>query len=154
MLNARKITYSPDILVWASTIFFTFPGAYCLLQESKILTLPSPRHLKRLLIKVGSNSSGLEDSHLNYLIEKQKLMTDKEKHVVPILDEIYVKSEVSYKGGKIESFASASRTNDEKMLATTIQAFMISSIVSNHKDIIGLFPISTLKHDTLHELIY
>lgn len=152
LLNSKKIIYSTDTLIWASTIFFTFPGAYCLLQQSKILTLPSPRHLKRLLLKVGSNTSGIEESHINYLTEKRKLLNDKEKSVILMLDEIYVKSEVSYKSGKIEGFALRSTTNDDKMVATTIQAFMISSIFSHYKDIVGLFPISTLKHNLLLEL--
>nr|CAI5864649.1 unnamed protein product [Callosobruchus analis] len=66
-----------------------------------------------------------------------------------MLDEVYVKSDISYKSGKIEGFASS---GSEVSPATTIQAFMVSYIFSNYKDIVGLFPVCTLKHNLLHEL--
>nr|CAI5817947.1 unnamed protein product [Callosobruchus analis] len=198
LLNKSKIIYSSDTSIWANTIFFTFPGAYCSLKESKMFILPSPRHLKRLILKIGSINSGLDQAQINYLAEKGKILNDMEKHVILMLGEIYVKSDISYKGllhqglilkigsinsgldqaqinylaekgkilndmekhvilmlgeiyvnGKIEGFASS---GSEVSPTTTIQAFMVSSIFSNYKDIVSLFPVCTLKHSLLHEL--
>ncbi|KAK4884730.1 hypothetical protein RN001_001001 [Aquatica leii] len=141
LLNSNKRTYCTDTLIWASTISFTFPGAYRLIEDSNILTLPNSQYLKRLLLKLGPNNSGINGNHVKYLTEKRKVLSDKEKYVILLLDEIYVSSNISYKGGKIEGFATEKGSDlsvsDEQSLipATTIQAFMISSIYSSYKDI-------------------
>lgn len=148
LINCQKIRYSTDILIWASMVFFTFPGAYCLIEKSNLLTLPSPQHLRRLLLKLGTKNSGIDNSHINYLTKKLKMLTENEKFVILMLDEIYVKKDIAYKGGKIEGFAL-----NQESAATTIQAFMISSVLSQNKDVVGLYPVCTLKHDFLHKLV-
>ena len=54
-----------------------------------------------------------------------------------MLDEIYINPSISYKSGKIVGIAENS-TADE---ATTIQAFMITSVFSHNRDIIALVPV-------------
>lgn len=65
-------------------------------KKTKILTLPSPRHLKRLLLKFGSNNEDIEENHKKYLRAKEKRLNknEKKKNVIPLLDEIYVKSDM------------------------------------------------------------
>ncbi|GLV34058.1 hypothetical protein CBL_05078 [Carabus blaptoides fortunei] len=75
-----------------------------------------------------------------------------ERKINVMLDEIYVNSDISNKGGKIEGF-SVNTDNDSNKPATTIQTFMLRSILSKNKDIIGFFPVQRLTAAHLHELI-
>ncbi|KAF2887282.1 hypothetical protein ILUMI_18892 [Ignelater luminosus] len=90
-------------------------------------------------MKIGIDCTGIDESHKNYLAEKIKHLSDREKYVHVLLDEIYIKSHVSYKGGKIEGLDSQ-RLNDNlngngsSEIATTVQTFMLSSIFSKNKD--------------------
>jgi hypothetical protein len=68
-----------------------------------------------------------------------------------LLDEIYVKPELSYRGGKLEGIAANSSVNENSVtLATTIQTFMISSITKKNKEIVGLFPCKNLSTSYLY----
>jgi len=66
-----------------------------------------------------------------------------------MLDEIYVSPKVTYKGGRLEGFAENS--GSDVVQATTVQAFMISSIFSKHKDIAALQPVKNLDATFLEE---
>ncbi|KAJ4446704.1 hypothetical protein ANN_13401 [Periplaneta americana] len=142
--------YSSQTLVWASTFFYSFPGAYHFVQSSKMLTLLHPSYLRRLLCTMGTNNSGINSSQVSYLREKCKLLEEHEKIVTIMLDEIYVTPKLSYKGGKIEGLA----VNEGKELdiASTIQVFMISSPLSSNADVIALFPVKNLTSVSLYNM--
>lgn len=81
--------------------------------------------------------------------ENFSTLESEEKLVNLLLDEIHVKKCMSYKGGKVYG---ASVNSDEA--ATTIQAFMISSLLSKNKHVTALYPVSNLTADTLLELTH
>lgn len=58
---------------------------------------------------------------------------------------------MTYKGGKLEGVAH--NTDGNVTLATTIQAFMVSSVLSKNKDVVGLFPCKDINGEYLHNLI-
>lgn len=43
----NQIRYSPELIVWAATMSYTFPGAYQTMRDTKLLTLPHPVYLKQ-----------------------------------------------------------------------------------------------------------
>lgn len=141
----KKPKYSPDMLIWACTVFFTYPASYRFIRNSGIMTLPHPSYLKKLSMELGTNRSGIHNSHVTYLKEKAKVLNENELVVNLLLDEIYVKPSVSFKGGKIEGLCES----DCKSGASTIQAFMITSIFSKNKDVVGLFPVKSLTAEAL-----
>lgn len=148
LLLSNVPKYSPHVLVWACTLFYTHPGGYINLRNSRLLTIPHPKYLKSLSEKLDISSADTTNSHIKYIKEKVKYLNDNEKLVNLLLDEIYVKSCLSYKGGKIEG-VSGNLPNES---ATTIQTFMISSIASHNKDVVGLFPVKNLTHEYLFKL--
>lgn len=65
-----------------------------------------------------------------------------------MLDEIHVEPCSSFKGGSIVGFA----LNEPTKKATTVQAFMISSILSKDKEVVALVPVVNLTAAFLHKL--
>lgn len=116
--------YSPEMLLWCSRFFFSNPSAYCLVRNSCKLVLPHPYYLRSLLQNFGALKSGISLSQMNYLKNKCSNLNDFEKTVGLLMDEIYIKPGTHYKGGFIEGLAN----NIDNTEATTIQAFMLSSL--------------------------
>jgi len=134
-------------LRWAFQAFSLSPSAYFFLRDSCLL-LPHPTYL-RTLSSCFEVDTGTEcNEHIAYLTEKARLLTERERYVTLLLDEIYVNPKVSYKAGTVAGFAE----NGDMVHATTVQAFMISSILSNKKDMAALVPIKNLTAAYLHEL--
>lgn len=146
----RKITYCVNTLLWFATFLYIFPGAYKHIRSAKLFTMPHPKYLATFTFKLGINNSGIESGHFNYLKKKIKLLDVREKYCCLLLDEIYVKPHVTYKAGKIEGLVVNNSSQIEP--ATTIQAFMISSIFSKYKDVVGLFPVKNLNSSLLLDL--
>ena len=148
LTQMKRNQYSTDLLIWASKIFYSYPTAYHCLRNSKRLILPHLNYLQRLLQSMGSLETGLPAPNLQYLKEKFKHLNEHEKLIGVMMDEIYVKPEAEYSGGKIIGKAINSSDN-----AKTLQVFMISSVFSKQKDILGLFPMMNQTSHDLYELI-
>ncbi|XP_072159205.1 uncharacterized protein [Bemisia tabaci] len=145
------VRYSPKMLVWAATMFYSHPGAYKAMRATKCLTLPYPGYLQQFLVKIGNNDPGLGPSQIAFLKEKFKLLQEDQKHVSIMLDEIYVIPRFSYKGGKIYGLAEESNEPND-VSAGTLQAFMYNSLQAKNKDVIALFPVRKLNGELLHKL--
>lgn len=65
-----------------------------------------------------------------------------------MLDEIHLKHQLSYKGGKLEGAA----VNCSLAEANTAQVFMILSLLSKNKDVVAIVPVRNLTGQLLHEL--
>lgn len=76
---------------------------------------------------------------MDYLKQRIDGLNDDEKLINVLLDEIHVKSAMSYKGGKVTGSAS----NSEE-IADSLQAFMITSLRSGYKDVVSLFPVKNI----------
>lgn len=81
-----------------------------------------------------------------------KCLEDKEKCINVMLDKIYIKPTISYKGGKIEEFGKGVDGVSCGEVATTVQTFMLTSIMSKNKDVVGLYPNKNLKAEHLRDL--
>lgn len=145
----KQLRYSSELLIWAATFYYSFPGAYRMLRNTHVVTLPHPVYLGQFLTKIGPNSTGIGHSQRAFLKEKAKLLQHNDKVVTLMLDEVFVSSKLTYKAGKILGVAENSSELDP---ATTIQVFMSSSILSDHKDVIALFPVTKLNAETLLNL--
>jgi len=120
LLLMKQVRYPVDFLRWAFQAFSLSPSAYFFLRDSCLL-LPHPTYL-RTLSSCFEVDAGTEcNEHIAYLTEKAKLLTERERYVTLLLDEIYVNPKVSYKAGTVAGFAE----NGDMEHATTVQAFMI-----------------------------
>ena len=71
------------------------PASYRYLQGLDCLFLPNVHTLDKLC------SFGLENDFCAYLRQATSYFTPQERNVIIQMDEIHVKSEISYKGGKV-----------------------------------------------------
>ena len=146
LLFSAQPRYSPETLFVAFRFFAVSASIYRRLR-STVLSLPHVSYLKRLS-SVFSLSGGLnENAHSVYLQQKAQMLQEHEKHVLLLLDEIYVEPRASYKGGCIVGKAS----NDPLNEATTVQTFMICSLLSPNKDVAAVVPVKNLTTAYLKE---
>lgn len=92
--------YSTNMFLWASSIFFQFPGSYFILRDSEVLTIPHPAYLRRAIGNV-SSEVGIKDSQVEYLKKKCQSLEPHEKVVNILFDEIHITPKIEYKGGKL-----------------------------------------------------
>jgi len=136
--------YSADTLLIAFRLFVISASVYNRLRSS-VLSLPHVSYLKRLS-SVFSLSSGLQDNeHAHYLQEKAQVLQPHERHVMLLLDEIYVNPKTTYKGGSVSGAA----VNSPGEEATTVQTFMICSLLSANKEVVAMVPVKSLTAEYL-----
>lgn len=140
--------YSPETLLWSCLFYYSSPHAYKLIRKSNVLTMPHPSYLKKLSFNSDMLNAGMQESHLNYLQKKISKMEEDEKLVNLLLDEIHVSPTLSYKSGSFYGIS-----DNSSAPATSLQAFMITSIKSKNKDIVALYPVRNLTAKTLQDLI-
>ena len=136
LLQNRK-RYSSDMLIFASCIYYGIAAVYRSSRDSNQLVLPQSSYIRRLSLNV-NNKPNIESSHSDYLRKRVSVLSDRERLVNVLSDEIHVKSGVS--GGKI--IGGSENTED---IANSIQSFMISLLLSKNEDIVALFPVHNIK---------
>jgi len=146
LLFMSQSRYSSETLLIAFRFFAISASVYSRLR-STMLTLPHVSYVKRLS-SVFSLSGGLQESdHFLYLKHKAQLMEPHERHVMLLLDEIYVKPKTTYKGGSLTRMAS----NIPSEQASTVQTFMLCSLLSANKDVAAMVPVKNLTADYLKD---
>nr|CAD7461345.1 unnamed protein product [Timema tahoe] len=75
---------------------------YIALRNSETLTLPHHRYLDSFKMKLGPGTSGISKQQGSYLKKKKDILESSELFVNILVDEVYVRPDVTYKGGKIE----------------------------------------------------
>jgi hypothetical protein len=62
-----------------------------------------------------------------------------------MIDEIYVAKRVEYTGGEVQGLTS------DGAVASTLLCFMVKSLASKYKDLVGIYPMSKLTADKQHD---
>jgi hypothetical protein len=139
LLFKSQMRYSAEVLIIAFRFFAISASVYRRLR-STVLSLPHVSYLKRLS-SVFSLSGELNDSsHCEYLKQKAGLRQPHERHVILLLDEIYVAPKTSFKGGCLSGMAA----NSPLEQASTVQTFMLCSLLSPNKDVAAMVPVKNL----------
>ena len=146
LLFSKQKRYSTDTVVSAFHLMCLSSSSYNHLRES-LLHLPHPSYLRKLTKTLNVSNEPFDNGNLSYLKNKFASLAGHEKIVTLLLDEIHVAPQTKYKAGVITGLAS-NVENDE---ATTVQAFMIQSLLSNKKDIVALIPVKNLNMSYLKE---
>ena len=143
LLFMAQSRYSLETLLIAFRFFAISASVYSRLRS--VLTLPHVSYIKRLS-SVFSLSGGLDESdHAQYLKHKAQLMEPHERQVILLLDEIYVEPKTTYKGGCLTGMAS----NTPSEQASTVQTFMMCSLLSANKDVAAMVPVKNLTAEYL-----
>ena len=146
LIFAKQRRYSVDTIKSAFNLMCVSRAAYELVR-STVLILPHMSYLKQLTCVLSGGCDGSEVSHMSYLHSKARALKEHERYVMLLLDEIHVKAGVCYKGGSLSGMA----TNISAEEATSVQAFMISSLLSSNKDVVALVPVKNLTAAFLKE---
>lgn len=127
--------YSPELLIMCFMLYSTSSSAYYTLVDQNILCIPSISTLKKISRRVGDEHCLNNESYLKLRYSK---LENIQTHVLLMIDEIYIAKRVEYSGGKIMGITSSGD------VASTILCFMIRSIAGGYKDVIALYPITSL----------
>lgn len=131
--------YSLDSLIFSMLFFSSYPAGYRFLRDYSNLTLPSPNYLSSF------NKGNIQTGAASQYLSKQfSFLEPHEKYVNLLMDEIYVKPFISFKGDNILGVAENIQASNSTEAATTVQVIMISSLLSNYTDVVGIYPIKRL----------
>ena len=109
-----------------------------------MLVLPSSRHLRQFSSNISADVSAESNE---YLKTKTKYLKPQELYVNVQLDEIHIRPCVTLKNGRLTG------TNEEGETATSIHCFLISSLLSNNKDVVALVPAKKITAEKLCSLL-
>jgi len=143
-MSPYRRRYSPSLLTLALMWENSSPSLYKQLIEENVLSLPSIRHL-RTLSKAFSMDTGLTESTRSFLVARLKRLSERERHVVLIIDEIYTAQRVEYQSGKLSGYEGQQTTK-------TLLCFMVSSVASHYRDVVCLTPVVNLTSVVLHKM--
>ena len=138
--------YSPEMLVFAFRLLCVSRASYSLVRD-RMLQLPHISYLRKLSSIFNVNLNAHDTGHITYLREKAKVLQEHERHVILMLDEIHVTPKTTYKGGELMGVACNTTTEE----ATTVQTFMICSVLSKNKDVAAMLPVKGLTAEFLAE---
>ena len=122
----------------AYIIHATSPRAYERLVEEQVLILPSVKTLKNITMKL-DRTTGLDDS--GYLKMRYSQLNAFDSNVLPMIDEIYLSKRLEATRGEIFGLT------EDGEVASTALCFMIKSLCSDYRDMVGVYPAKNLKTD-------
>ncbi|XP_077494772.1 uncharacterized protein LOC144105520 [Amblyomma americanum] len=149
--HSRSPRYSAELLVFSSILFTVSPHAYRFLHSSGNLRLPHQSTIRRICNSY-SVSAAAEQQGTSFLSYAKKLvaaMTEHEKIVVLMMDEIHLQPYFDYKGGVIVGAA----TNSPNA-AKTAHVFMMQSLLSRQKNVVHILPVERINAQQLHTILH
>ena len=135
--------YSIITQVFALKIHSISPACFRLVQSSNCLILPHERNLLKI-----KNSIGLENEYFSVMKEFSSTFNDKERHVLLAMDEVHIRSDASYKGGRI--IGSIKHPEDPP---TTVFSMMVTSLMTKFSTIVRLIPLGSSSATGLFPII-
>lgn len=138
---SNKNRYCPATIIMSFIIYSQSPSCYNLIRDFFIL--PHKRYIQS--ISSSLSVSPTEDSNnKNYLLNISKSLSDTEKVIALIIDEIYITSRVDYRSQSIVGSAENEGVRDCEF-AKTIVTFMISSVFGSLNEVVKLWPVNNVK---------
>lgn len=142
-------TYSPDFLIFSSLFYNCSPACYNFVRNYGNIKLPSHTTIKRLNSSLGAEcSSDSSDDFLLYIKKKVCHLTNDDKIVNLMIDEIHIKPCLDYKGGSI-----IGKSFNDRQPATSAHVFMIRSIKTRFKDVIHVLPAKKMQAEIINRMI-
>ena len=120
-------------------IFATSPRAYERLLDEHVVILPSIKTLRKITMNLDKRT-GLDDQ--KYLQLRYSQLNAFDRNVILMIDEIYLSKRVEATGGQIFGLT------ENCQVAVTALCFMIKSLSSNYKDMVGIYSVKNLKAET------
>jgi len=150
--NKHQRRYSSELLIMAYVIFSSSPKTYERILEENVIMLPSIKTLKKITMNLDKRT-GLDDK--KYLQMRYSKLNAFDRNVIIMIDEIYLSKRIEATGGQIFGLT------ENCEVATTALCFMIKSLSSGYKDMVGIYPMKNLKaktqkqcYDKIMQLLY
>ncbi|CAH1978417.1 unnamed protein product [Acanthoscelides obtectus] len=138
----NKNRYCPATIIMSFIIYSQSPSCYNVIRD--FFVLPHKRYLQS--ISSSLHVSPRDDmNNKNYLLNICKGLSDNEKIVALIIDEIYVSSRMDYRSQSLVGSAENENSTDDCEFAKTIVTFMISSVFGQMNEVIKLWPVHNVK---------
>jgi len=132
LTTSKKKNYSADLLSLSVLWEKTSPALYKSMLKENLITLPSVRHLQRLSSAI-SVETGFDEKSIAYIKTRTKSLTDKEKNIILIGDEIHTAKRAEYFQGKLYG-------QEDGKTTKSMMCWMVKSICSPFCDVICLTP--------------
>ena len=142
MKSKYSRVYSPQLLVMSYRLHAASAAAYRVLLNDNVLCLPSVTTLKKVTRRLNDNT-GLNNT--DYLKLRLSKLNQFDRHVLLMIDEIYIAKRVEYSRGEIHGLTEAGD------VASTLLCFMIKSLNSKYRDLVAMYPMAKLNATKLHE---
>ena len=113
------------------------PALYRQLLDEAFLTLPSVRYLKRITSSL-SVETGLTNSTIEYLKARLKSLSEWDKIIALLMDEVYCIRRTEYVAGKLHG------NSEDNTCAKTLLCYMIASVAGTYRDMVAMIPISKI----------
>jgi len=124
-----------------TTAFLWQLSSSCLYKKLRgLLILPSISLLRKFSTDLAVESATFD---LAYLKQRSVSLTEQERLVVLMMDEVYTAQRVEYTNGTFVGLT------EEGSPAKTVLAFMVQSICGNYKDVVCLVPVDKLDSSLL-----
>ncbi len=133
--------YSKDLLACSVMWENTSPSLYKQMVSEGFLTLPSVRRMHQLSNAL-ITETGLQPSSIAYLQARFQKLTDWERLIVLMVDEIYAAQRMEYASGRLTGM-------DKGALSKTLLSFMIKSVAGQYSDMVAMCPTKNLEADKL-----
>lgn len=143
--------YSSDLLACAAMWRNTSPTLYNQILGEGHLTLPCVSWLKKLTSSL-TMSFGLTDNAIEYLKLRIQSLSNQERKVILMFDEIYVQQKVEYSGGQFFGLQSEKRndvSDGSHNPCKTVLCFHVASLFGAFQDMVAQYPIMNLDSSTL-----
>jgi hypothetical protein len=142
--------YYPHFLIFCSILYSISPQAYKFFRNSDHIILPDKRTIQRLCSshQIYPRREQDDSNFLSYTKQKFAHLSNTDRTVSLMLDEIHIKPYIDYKGDNVVGTAYNSIE-----IATTAHVFMIQSLLSNHKDVVHIMPVKKIDAEQLFNFI-
>ena len=135
--------YSASLQAIACLLHTISAACYRKLLQDDILTLPCERHLRRLTNAINVDLE-ISESTIAYLKARFTKLSEKDKTVAMLLDEVSSDKKVEYSNGK------AFGAENDGDITKSLLCIMLSSIAGRYLDIICMSPISSISAEKIH----
>ena len=144
-VSKQQFRYSISSMILFSLLHTISPHAYKFLRSTGYVLLPHPRTIQRLCSTLTTNILNDNDA---FLKKRSNLLQESDRTVIVMMDEIYIKPYLGYKGGNIVGMA-----ENSKNLATTAHVLMVQSLLSSYKEVVKILPIKNIAAEDLYKVI-
>ncbi|KAH9382580.1 hypothetical protein HPB48_010346 [Haemaphysalis longicornis] len=147
-VKKERRRYSVDFMVFCCLLFTVSAHAYRFLRSHGSLILPHPRTVRSVCSSFGMSPHNEQQdaAFLSYIAKKIGDLSEDQRHVTLMVDEIHIKPFFDYKGGKISGVAANSG-----QAANSAFVFVMHSLMNTFEEVVHIVPVHKPNAEFLHK---